>query len=180
MLKDLLQSSQAVIIERLSSPILGAWGAFWLIFNWKIPLILTWGSGKMEARIELVEKTSDWLQGIAYPFVASVLFLCLYPLLAKYWFMYQYGIARDRQLIKIRNERVVLKNKFDLVELESNLERVRFRAEQYSKETQQIEEHRNRIMQMEQQSDRLIEENSRLKAQVEELTNALNPPSDAR
>ncbi len=90
MIKDLTDSLKLAMYERVTSPMAGVFALSWLVFNWKIPLILFWSEKPMLERISHI--TTQYLTDsnlyLYYPVYYTVAVLLFYPalsLLPFYW-----------------------------------------------------------------------------------------------
>jgi hypothetical protein len=67
--------------DKVNSPILRTFFSFWLVVNWKIPLILFFDNANIEEKIKIIENLSNLLNGVVYPFIYTATFLLFYPFL---------------------------------------------------------------------------------------------------
>jgi len=49
MITDILNSIKANLYERVTSPLVGTFLFSWIIFNWRIPIVLIWGDDSYPA-----------------------------------------------------------------------------------------------------------------------------------
>jgi hypothetical protein len=81
MLKKIFNLLKESTSDRVNSPILRTFFSFWLVVNWKIPLILFFDNVNIEEKIKIIENLSNTFNGVIYPFVYTAIFLLLYPFL---------------------------------------------------------------------------------------------------
>ena len=105
MFEDVTKSIKSSLYDRVSSPLFGAFTLSWGIWNYKLLLTLL-SSMDVQNKIKHIETIlyPDYqtllLIGFAYPLVASVLFIFIYPIPAK--FIYQYWHSQQIHLKKIK------------------------------------------------------------------------------
>ncbi|EML0562618.1 TPA: hypothetical protein L9968_000548 [Klebsiella aerogenes] len=73
--KELISSFKSTALERVKSPILGAFVFSWFVFNWRSFLILLFSKSGIEERIIYIEHYYNWLTLYVFP-IALALALC--------------------------------------------------------------------------------------------------------
>ncbi|HGF0116369.1 TPA: hypothetical protein ACGBTX_000536 [Klebsiella aerogenes] len=73
--KELISSFKSTALERVKSPILGAFVFSWFVFNWRGFLILLFSKSGIEERIIYIEHYYNWLTLYVFP-IALALALC--------------------------------------------------------------------------------------------------------
>ncbi|MCJ8317927.1 hypothetical protein [Idiomarina sp.] len=107
MLEDLSKSIRADLYERSSSPLLGAFLTSWLLWNWKVVLVIFSSMGVVEkiSHIDAVIYSDFWLSLIFLifgPLSTALLFLYLYPIPAKH--VYRHFREQQKSLKEIKVE----------------------------------------------------------------------------
>lgn len=69
------------MVERIKSPIVGAFVFSWLFFNWKIILILLFSDSKVEDKIDVMSKYIT-LESFLYPAIFSVVYSLAIPVIS--------------------------------------------------------------------------------------------------
>lgn len=78
-IRDLYASFRQTSLERVKSPVLGAFVFSWIGFNWQMLAILFFSTNKIEARIEYINKTFDIGSYLLGPIVTTGLICFLLP-----------------------------------------------------------------------------------------------------
>ncbi|MGZ4159425.1 MAG: hypothetical protein ACXVNF_01315 [Neobacillus sp.] len=138
-IKEIVDSSKNVIIERIKSPLLSSFGLFWLVINWKIPLILI-GSGKnLEDKIAYIDSLTNRAEGFLYPLIGAVFYAGIYPLINYGLFMLHQEFEKKAEIIKAENLCEVLNKKIEVTKLESTLERTKYNEERRLAQERQMQ-----------------------------------------
>lgn len=94
MITEITNSIKAVLYQRISSPIYGAYIASWFICNWQLTFPLLFGNEKFDVRFEVFKAalicedlTFDW-STLFFPFVITMLLLGLQPIAQRYVYIY--------------------------------------------------------------------------------------------
>lgn len=69
------------MIERIKSPIVGAFVFSWLFFNWKTILILLFSDSKVEDKIDIISKYIT-LESLLYPAIFSIVYSLAIPVIS--------------------------------------------------------------------------------------------------
>ena len=107
MFEDVSKSIKSSLYDRVSSPLFGAFTLSWGIWNYKLLLTL-FSSMDVQDKIKHIEtilypdSQALLLTGFAYPLIASVLFIFIYPIPAR--FIYQYWHSQQINLKKIKQK----------------------------------------------------------------------------
>jgi hypothetical protein len=171
-LKELLTSIKFNARERTTNVYIGSFAFSWATINWKFWVILLFGEGTVDSRIEHVDDIINWVHGLVYPILMSA-FICI----ALPWI--------NKLIAKAQNEpNNYVKRMNDVAETKSlkrlaGIERLRAKAasardrENAAQElaTQQLKE---QIQQSKDQSQKLTQENEELNSQVINLNEKLN------
>ena len=105
MFEDVTKSIKSSLYDRASSPLFGAFTLSWSIWNYKLVLTLV-SSMDVQSKVKHIETIlyPDYqtllLMGFAYPLIASVLFIFIYPIPAKY--IYRYWHSQQIHLKNIK------------------------------------------------------------------------------
>ncbi|MBA7935163.1 hypothetical protein HV127_28590 [Klebsiella sp. RHBSTW-00215] len=78
-IRDLYASFRQTSLERVKSPVLGAFVFSWIGFNWQMLTILFFSTNKIEDRIEYINKTFDIGSYLLGPIVTTALICFLLP-----------------------------------------------------------------------------------------------------
>lgn len=77
---NLFKSTSETMVERVKSPIVGTFIFVWLFYNWKIILILLFGNGEIENKIDIVSVYIT-AKSFYYPFSIAVLYCVVIPII---------------------------------------------------------------------------------------------------
>ncbi|WP_291912271.1 hypothetical protein [Limnohabitans sp.] len=105
MIEDILQSAKQTLVERFSSPLLGAFLISWVVWNWKF-LVILFSDASVTTTFDLVHRLAfpDWtailLKGFAFPLMTSLAYVFLYPYPAR--FVYEFTLKRQREINEIK------------------------------------------------------------------------------
>jgi len=103
--EDVTKSIKSSLYDRVSSPLFGAFTLSWGIWNYKLLLTLL-SSMDVQSKVKYIETIlyPDYQTllsiGFVYPLIASVLFIFIYPIPAK--FIYQYWHSQQIHLKRIK------------------------------------------------------------------------------
>lgn len=78
---NLFKCTSETMVERIKSPIVGAFVFSWLFFNWKIILILLFSDSKIEDKIDVISKYIT-LESFLYPAIFSVVYSLAIPVVS--------------------------------------------------------------------------------------------------
>jgi hypothetical protein len=107
MLSDILQSARQTFIERLSSPLLGAFSISWCAWNWKF-LVILFSNNSVTTTFELVEKiafpdsSAVLFRGLILPLLTSLAYVFVYPYPARY--VYGFTLRMQRKINQIKQK----------------------------------------------------------------------------
>lgn len=107
MIEDLLKSAKETIAERLASPLLGAFGLAWCLWNYKF-LVILFSSASVLQTFKLIENiafpdtSSVFLKGILYPLASALVYVFAYPYPAR--FVYGFTLKRQREINQIKRQ----------------------------------------------------------------------------
>lgn len=105
MLDDLAKTVKAQLYERVSSPLLGAFGISWIAWNYRFVLVLVSSMPAADKFTYIDSKIFDsyqniFLHGTLYPLITTLSLIFIYPIPAK--FVYEYWRKRQRELKEIK------------------------------------------------------------------------------
>lgn len=101
MVDDIFQSAKQSLLERLSSPLLGAFSLSWCAWNWKF-LVILFSDASVSGTFALVDKMAfpDYsavlLRGLFFPLISACIYVFLYPYPARY--IYEFSLRRQREI----------------------------------------------------------------------------------
>jgi len=110
MIDEIKKSISATLYERTTSPLFGTFLFSWILWNWKIILVLfATNSQELETtKFEYIENNLlNYSSGIIYPVASTILILTLYAWLAEK--AYQLWLYFDKRKLDLKNE--IEKNK---------------------------------------------------------------------
>lgn len=105
MLSDLAKTVKAQLYERVSSPLLGAFGISWIAWNYRFILVLV-SSMPVAEKFAYIDSNifysykNIFLHGTLYPLITTLSLIFIYPFPAK--FVYEYWRKRQRDLKEIQ------------------------------------------------------------------------------
>lgn len=128
-MKDIINSFKAHLYERTSSPLIGAFIFYWLIFNYKMLIILfddKLKSSEKFTNIDTIYQNDLFfdipLNGVIYPIIATLLYLLVFPWISN--LIFEGWTYHQNNLKKIGNKKVLtykeygdLQRRFTEVEL---------------------------------------------------------------
>lgn len=101
MLDEIFQSAKQSLLERLSSPLLGAFVLSWCAWNWKF-LVILFSDASVSGTFALVDQIAfpDYsavlLRGLLFPLASACVYIFLYPYPAR--FIYEFSLRRQREI----------------------------------------------------------------------------------
>lgn len=107
MLDDLTKTIKAQLYDRATSPLSGAFIVSWVVWNYKVIVILVSSMPAMQkltyidAHLFPTYEEVLW-RGVAYPLLSALAYIFLYPLPSKY--VYQYSRSRQKELKQIQQK----------------------------------------------------------------------------
>jgi hypothetical protein len=105
MIEDLLKSAKETLAERMASPLLGAFGLAWCLWNYKF-LVILFSSASVLQTFKLIEDIafpdtpSVLLKGMLYPLASALVYVFAYPYPAQ--FIYGFTLKRQREINQIK------------------------------------------------------------------------------
>lgn len=114
-MQNIINSFKAHLYERTSSPILGAFIFYWIIFNYKLLIVIFSDLKPIDKFNEINASVySTWIEQLGYglllPVIVTLIYILYLPLITnkiqKKW------IEHQNSLKKINNERVLTKKEF--------------------------------------------------------------------
>ncbi|WP_018985249.1 coiled-coil domain-containing protein [Methylophilus methylotrophus] len=186
-MEDFIKDLKFQVYDRLKSPLITTFCFSWI--SWNIStVILIFGKGDFDKKIEMVKRLYKtnydyFLQGLIYPFLSSLVFIGLYPLIARWTFIYwsnQLKITK-REQIKIEDTTPItqedyqnLKKSYYLAEktYETELERLQNANKTLKEREKSLELEINQLIDKEktiiQELSKLKEDNLALKKELDE------------
>lgn len=104
---DIIKSIKANLYERATSPLFGTFVVAWCVCNYKFLVVLV-SSMPVASKFEYIETdvyTTAWvffLKGVVCPLIATVFFIFIYPIPAK--FVYEFWRKRQKELKEIKQK----------------------------------------------------------------------------
>lgn len=155
-MQDILTSIKSYLYDRATSPLIGAFVVTWSVWNYRFFVILFSNDTddptvKFNAIDKLFEATvfslSKWnfsisgeiLDGILIPSAITMIYLFLYPLLAKP--VYEHSLKKQKELRSIKQEQENQR----LLSVEESREIFRRLAQMQSKHQEEIDHYNNQI-----------------------------------
>ena len=127
MFKEFIPSIKAHFNERLSNPILGAFSFSWILFNWKIVLVLLFSKKTVEEKISIIE--SDYLNlfnSLLFPALFVVFYLLIVPWLSLGAQTFQEKANKRRRHSKIESDTADFKARHELLTAQTEYEKIQF------------------------------------------------------
>ena len=139
--KEIHNTTKDISIERIKSPLLSAFAISWFIFNWKIILILFLSEKNINEKIIKIDELTNTVDGILLPFAAAIFYAAIYPLINYTIFLKHNKYKKQVEIKKVKSSIEVLNIMLEKVQLESQLEKTKFNAQQeLEQKRQQMEE----------------------------------------
>jgi len=109
-MKDIVNSFKAHLYERTSSPLLGAFIFYWIIFNYKLLIVLFSDLKPIEKFNEISTNVyPSWIEqygcGLALPIIATLLYILYFPKISNK--IHEKWIVHQNELKEISNKRVL-------------------------------------------------------------------------
>lgn len=110
-MQNIINSFKAHLYERTTSPLLGAFVFYWLIFNYKMIVILF--DNKLESNVKFSNIDTIYkndfiynipLNGLIYPLLATLIYLLIFPFASN--FIYRLWIKHQDELKRISNKQL--------------------------------------------------------------------------
>lgn len=126
-MKDIINSFKAHMYERTSSPLLGAFIFYWLLFNYKLIMVIIDGDMKLNEKFNLIktlypqEKITFWDgfdiyylaflgNGLLIPLLFTLIYILILPFASN--FIFRLWITHQNNLKEISNGKVLTKKEF--------------------------------------------------------------------
>lgn len=117
----LISFLQELFIRKLGPPVIGAFVAAWVVLNWDHLILLFWGNGLLEERVEAFRLAIDqvWYKKYAIPSIVAFLYLVVLPYAS--WGVSKLQIHAKRMTHghRVKTEKILLQHDKEL-----NVERV--------------------------------------------------------
>jgi len=139
MFDEFRKSLKASLYERTASPIIGAFVSAWLIFNWKLCLIMAIADDSIYERLAYIEKSPyiDIWPNFYSPAIAAGIFIGLYPLASLLPYMWWEWYAKKKAEIKNSMQRGVLISLEKSIQLRNEIDNQEAKFEEMLKSKEQ-------------------------------------------
>lgn len=150
MIDEMKKSFNALLYERLTSPLSGILILSWLIFNWKICFVLGFGDDSIYKRISFVQTNYVNIKdNLYYPLAYAIGFILIYPWVT----LGPFYIWQRSNFLKSK-----IKNKFELqtlLTLEQSIEIRQVMRQKESEFTEMLETKNTKQIELEAENKRL-------------------------
>lgn len=114
-MKDIVNSFKAHMYERTSSPLLGAFIFYWIIFNYKFLIVLFSDLKPIEKFNEISSNVyptelEQYGYGIIFPIIITLVYILIFPIISNR--IHKIWIKHQNQLKEISNGKVLTKKEF--------------------------------------------------------------------
>lgn len=82
--KDFINSIGSTSLERINSPVTGAFAFSWLFWNWKPVLLIAFGESEFEKRLDEASYLIGFIHGFLFPAMSTAAICWLLPFLNKF------------------------------------------------------------------------------------------------
>ncbi|HBM3258686.1 TPA: hypothetical protein LVN16_001011 [Klebsiella oxytoca] len=157
-IRDLYASFRQTSLERVKSPVLGAFVFSWIGFNWQMMAILFFSTNKIEDRIEYINKTFDIGSYLLGPIVTTGLICFLLPRANKL-------VARIQDKPNSETVELTLSSKIKIAEQQQRIAEIDARKKLAEKKEEKF---------IEESIYKTKEENKSLKMEIDTLKKEIN------
>lgn len=157
-IRDLYASFRQTSLERVKSPVLGAFVFSWIGFNWQMLAILFFSTNKIEDRIEYINKTFDIGSYLLGPIVTTGLICFLLPRANKL-------VARIQDKPNSETVELTLSSKIKIAEQQQRIAEIDARKKLAEKKEEKF---------IEESIYKTKEENKSLKMEIDTLKEEIN------
>ena len=127
--RDIFSAFRQASIERIKSPILGAFVFSWLSFNWKVPAILIMSKKSIEDNIEFINGNFGYCSFIILPLITTLLICYILPHANK-WITKLQGEPNSETLkMQLKDKISVGGQQLELAEIEAKKELAKTKVE---------------------------------------------------
>lgn len=163
--RDIFSAFKQASIERIKSPILGAFVFSWLSFNWEVPAILIMSKKSIENNIDFINSNFGYVSFLILPITTTLLICYILPHANK-WITKLQGEPNSETLMMQLNDKIsVGGQQLELAEIEARKELAKTKVEK------EIE--RNIDLTLE-QNDALQYKINTLEIEIEDNKNSIN------
>jgi hypothetical protein len=120
-MNDIASAYKEALVERVRSPFFSSLVIFGLAFNWKAPLLLLFGDGNIESRIQLVELSTSLVIGGVVPISCAIFYWVIYPTLVHRVFVFTHRYKFEQLKVSSEFTRQELKSKLNNIDIEMEL-----------------------------------------------------------
>lgn len=162
--KELFSAMRATAVERVKSPILGAFAFSWIAFNWESILTLLFSKQIIEVKICAIKAISTLENTLYAPFLMSLAITIILPWLSSLMiFVQNKPILQSMEMYRKRNN--------NILEGRIYTERLRAKAEiAYEREKKELELEQQKLDEkIKESQDKILEKDNK----IEELTNRI-------
>ncbi|MEH8161271.1 helix-turn-helix domain-containing protein [Aeromonas veronii] len=129
MLEDVFNSIKAHLYDRAVSPLMGSFIVSWIVWNYKLPLLIMSKEPILEkyriiSEVLYTSESSIYLNGLAYPTLTALAYIFIYPYPAEFVFKFTRNRQKSISNIKRRIESETLLTIKESVELRREIERL--------------------------------------------------------
>lgn len=112
----MISSLHELFMRRLGPPILGAFITAWVILNWEHLLLLFWGNGQLEERIEMFKHAIDqsWYRKYCAPAALALFYLLIMPYLSLVVSALQRHARKNSHNLRVNAEKQLLQAEREL------------------------------------------------------------------
>lgn len=169
--KELFSSMKFNARERTTNIYIGSFAFSWVTINWKFWIILLFGDGIIDSRIEHVSKIINWLDGFLFPVLMSVGICFILPFANKLIAKYQYEPNNYVKRISDISETKSLKRLAGIERLKAKAESARSREN--AAQELAIQKLNEQIQESKDNSQQLTLEIENLKNNITELNSKI-------
>ncbi|MGK2894997.1 hypothetical protein [Klebsiella michiganensis] len=169
--KELFSSMKFNARERTTNIYIGSFAFSWVTINWKFWIILLFGEGPVESRIEHVSKIINWLDGLALPILMSAAICFVLPIVNKFIAKFQYEPNNYVKRMNDVSETKSLKRLAGIERLKAKAESARSREN--AAQELAIQQLNEKIQESKDNSQQLTNEIEVLNEKITELNNTI-------
>lgn len=114
-MRDIINSFKAHLYERTSSPLLGAFIFYWIIFNYKLLIVIFSDLKPIEKFNEITSSVyptwlEQWGNGLVFPAITTLIYILYFPKISNK--IHEKWIKHQNELKEISNGKVLTKKEF--------------------------------------------------------------------
>lgn len=127
--RDIFLAFRQASIERIKSPLLGAFVFSWLSFNWKVPAILIMSNEPIEKNIEFIDCNSGYFSFLIFPLIATIIICYALPRVNRFITKVQGEPNSETLKMQLTEKISVGGQQIDLAEIEARKELAKTKVE---------------------------------------------------